>query len=173
MVQAEELVTHLGVVRVPVVNVEVKLVEVDGTDSKPTNAKPQGEVWIRGEVVMKGYCKRPDLTREVITEDGWLMTGDIGELDSDGTYTLIDRKKNLVKLANGELYIGLEEHIMKSRAAFKILLASLQTRLNHIPLHSSSLSTRNLLLPSQRRIKLFPGITAETVDFAAICARPV
>ncbi|KAJ3036831.1 long-chain fatty acid-CoA ligase [Rhizophlyctis rosea] len=57
---------------------------------------------------MKGYYKQDALTKETLTEDGWLMTGDIAEMYPDGTMQIIDRKKNLVKLSNGE-YIALEK----------------------------------------------------------------
>lgn len=98
---------------------------------KSTNTPPQGEIWIRGPSVTKGYCassldprspsqpnplpdtfrlpadKRDDLTKEAFTDDGWFMTGDIAQWNKDGTLSVIDRKKNLVKLAGGE-YIALE-----------------------------------------------------------------
>lgn len=45
---------------------------------------------------------RPDITAETITADGWLKTGDVGQWNPDGTLSIIDRKKNLVKLAGGE-----------------------------------------------------------------------
>lgn len=51
--------------------------------------------------------KRDDLTKESWTDDGWFMTGDIAQWNKDGTLSVIDRKKNLVKLAGGE-YIALE-----------------------------------------------------------------
>ncbi|KAJ3205345.1 long-chain fatty acid-CoA ligase, partial [Dinochytrium kinnereticum] len=60
------------------------------------------------EVVMKGYYNQDQMTKEALTEDGWLMTGDIGEWLPDGSLAIIDRKKNLVKLQNGE-YIALEK----------------------------------------------------------------
>lgn len=80
-----------------------------------SNNPPQGEVWIRGGSVSKGYYKRDDVTAEAFTEDGWLKTGDIGQWNADGTLSIIDRKKNLVKLAGGE-YIAIErlESIYKS-----------------------------------------------------------
>lgn len=87
--------------------IEVKLVDVVEAGYKSTNTPPQGEVWIRGPAVCKGYYKREDLTAETITPDGWLMTGDVGQFNRDGTLSLIDRKKNLVKLAGGE-YIAIE-----------------------------------------------------------------
>lgn len=71
-----------------------------------TNTPPQGEIWIRGPSVTKGYYKQDKVTAETIV-DGWLNTGDIGQWNKDGTLSLIDRKKNLVKLAGGE-YIALE-----------------------------------------------------------------
>lgn len=87
--------------------IEVKLVDVPEAGYKAANNPPQGEVWIRGPAVCAGYYKRDDLTRETITGDGWLMTGDVGQFNKDGTLSLIDRKKNLVKLAGGE-YIAIE-----------------------------------------------------------------
>lgn len=68
---------------------------------------PQGEVLLRGGSVFKNYFKRPDLDAESFTEDGWFKTGDIGQWNADGTLSLIDRIKNLIKLSSGE-YIALE-----------------------------------------------------------------
>jgi long-chain acyl-CoA synthetase len=69
-----------------------------------------GEIWIGGPAIAKGYYMEPILTDEVFTLDSnhtkWFATGDIGRLMSDGTFKLIDRKKDLVKLAHGE-YIAL------------------------------------------------------------------
>ncbi|KAJ3093926.1 long-chain fatty acid-CoA ligase [Physocladia obscura] len=99
----------LGVTGTPITSLEVKLVDVENTAYKASNLpKPQGEVWVRGPCVTKGYYRQDKLTREAITADGWLKTGDIAEINDDGSLTIIDRKKNLVKLSNGE-YIALEK----------------------------------------------------------------
>jgi len=61
-----------------------------------------GEVLIRGGIVMLGYRKAPDKTKEALDEEGWLATGDVGKLDEDGYLTIVDRKKELIINASGK-----------------------------------------------------------------------
>ncbi|CCF52148.1 hypothetical protein NDA11_003370 [Ustilago hordei] len=94
--------------------IEIKLRDVPDAGYFATNNPPQGEVLIRGPSVTKGYFNRDDVNKESF-QDGWFLTGDVGQWNPDGTLSIIDRKKNLVKLSGGE-YIAIErlESVYKS-----------------------------------------------------------
>jgi long-chain acyl-CoA synthetase len=68
----------------------------------PDPVTGQGEVWARGENVMLGYYKEPELTKEVLTEDGWFKTGDLGCFDTAGFLFLKGRVKNMIVGPSGE-----------------------------------------------------------------------
>lgn len=68
----------------------------------PNPETGEGEVWAMGDMVMKGYYKEPELTKEVITEDGWFRTGDLGSIDKDGYVSIRGRIKNVIVESSGE-----------------------------------------------------------------------
>jgi len=61
-----------------------------------------GEIMIRGELVMHGYWQNPDETKRVLGDDGWLATGDVGHLDERGRIVITDRKKDLIVNDKGD-----------------------------------------------------------------------
>ncbi|KAG0246130.1 hypothetical protein BGX31_004319 [Mortierella sp. GBA43] len=76
-------------------------------DMASGHPSPRGEICVRGPSVIPGYLKDEAKTRETIDEEGWLHSGDIGIMNPNGTMTIIDRKKNVFKLSQGE-YIAAE-----------------------------------------------------------------
>ncbi|XP_026051228.1 long-chain-fatty-acid--CoA ligase 6-like isoform X1 [Carassius auratus] len=84
----------------------IKLVDV--AEKNYFAAKGEGEICVKGPNVFKGYLKDPVRTAETLDADGWLHTGDIGKWLSNGTLKIIDRKKHIFKLAQGE-YISPEK----------------------------------------------------------------
>lgn len=96
----------LGTVGVPFVYTDLRLEEVPEMGYHPLADPPRGEICVRGKTVFSGYYKNPELTTESI-RDGWFHTGDIGEMLPNGAIKIIDRKKNLIKLSQGE-YVALE-----------------------------------------------------------------
>jgi long-chain acyl-CoA synthetase len=91
----------LGTVGLPVPSTEVT-VRDDAGDILPVGG--EGEVWVRGPQVMQGYWQRPDESKNVLTADGWLRTGDIGALDAQGFLKLLDRKKDMVNVSGFKVF---------------------------------------------------------------------
>ncbi len=82
-----------GSIGTPVEGVEMRLVD---SDRQPAARGEAGEIAIRGHNVMKGYWNRPDATAEAIDAAGWFYSGDIGRVDEDGCFFIVDRKKELI-----------------------------------------------------------------------------
>ena len=109
-----------GSIGVPVPNTECRVVDVlTGEDVPPGEV---GEIWVRGPQVMTGYRNNPEATAHTVDADGWLRTGDIGRVDDDGAFWIVDRLKELIKykgyqVAPAELEAVLLTHPAISDAA--------------------------------------------------------
>ena len=82
-----------GTVGQAVFDTQIEIREISGEPVGPNTA---GEVYVKGPTVMRGYHNRPEATAEVLSADGWLRTGDIGELDDAGNLRIVDRAKDLI-----------------------------------------------------------------------------
>jgi len=80
---------RFGTVGPPVAGCEIKLAD-------------DGEILLRSDTIFSGYFKDPEATRDALTDDGWLRTGDVGELDADGFLKITDRKKDILITAGGK-----------------------------------------------------------------------
>jgi long-chain acyl-CoA synthetase len=110
----------------PVPCIELKLISapemnysVHDVDPETGLVCPRGEICFRGGSVFPGYFKDPKNTAEALGGDGWLRTGDIGVIRPDGSLKIIDRRKNMFKLAQGE-YVAAEKIEMVYQEASSI-----------------------------------------------------
>jgi acyl-CoA synthetase (AMP-forming)/AMP-acid ligase II len=87
--------TPPGSVGALIPNTEARL--VDPETGEDVAEGEEGEIWVRGPQVMRGYLNNPEATAETLVEDGWLRTGDIARIDSEGFTFIVDRLKELIK----------------------------------------------------------------------------
>ena len=87
---------------------KLRLRDVPDMNYYHTDPNPRGELQIKGNNIFKGYFKNPEKTKEIMTEDGWLSSGDVVEVLPGGKIKIIDRAKNIFKLSQGE-YIAPEK----------------------------------------------------------------
>ena len=104
-----------GSVGVCLPNTECKLVDVDTGEAVGPNQR--GELWVRGPQIMKGYHNRPEATAQTVDEDGWLHTGDVGYVDADGHFFIVDRVKELIKYKGFQVAPAELEAILLSHPA--------------------------------------------------------
>jgi long-chain acyl-CoA synthetase len=105
-----------GSIGLPIDGVKMRVVDDDGHEVAQGEA---GEIAIRGHNVMKGYWRRPDATAEVLDADGWFRTGDIGRVDEDGCFFVVDRKKQLVIRGGYNVYPREIEEVLYEHPAVR------------------------------------------------------
>ena len=98
LIDAENALKKIGSTGRGFFHTDVRIVDEDGNDCLPNE---QGEVWLAGNHIMKGYWNRPDATAETITQDGWLRTGDVAAMDEEGFVYIQDRIKDMI-ISGGE-----------------------------------------------------------------------
>ncbi len=98
-----------GSIGPPLPGVDVRLVDVDGAD---VLAGDPGEIWVRGPNVFAGYWRDEQATARVLSDDGWLRTGDIAVVDDAGELTLVDRSKDLVIVSGFNVYPAEVEDVL-------------------------------------------------------------
>ncbi|HAS8400188.1 TPA: long-chain-fatty-acid--CoA ligase FadD [Vibrio vulnificus] len=96
-----DLVDYNGSIGLPVPSTEVRIVNDEGEALANSET---GELQVRGPQVMQGYWQRPEATKEVINNDGWLSTGDIVKFDEDGFLHIVDRKKDMILVSGFNVY---------------------------------------------------------------------
>ncbi|MCK4642606.1 AMP-binding protein [bacterium] len=89
----------LGATGTPFIETEVKVLNSDG---KLTEIGEKGVLHARGPQVMRGYYKNPEKTKEILSDDGWLNTGDLAVLTENGDYVIVGREKDTIVLLGGE-----------------------------------------------------------------------
>lgn len=94
------VVKHNGTIGVPVPNTDIKIIKDDGSEAQLGEA---GELWVKGEQVMRGYWQRPEATAEVL-QDGWIATGDIVIMDESYSLRIVDRKKDMILVSGFNVY---------------------------------------------------------------------
>ena len=102
-----------GSIGTAVEGVELKVVDLDGSDLPPGEV---GEIAVRGHNIMKGYWRRPDATSEAI-RDGWFLTGDMGRIDDDGYFSIVDRRKDLIIRGGYNVYPREVEEVLYEHPA--------------------------------------------------------
>ncbi len=91
---------YKGSIGLPVPSTDIKLLDEDGNE---VNAGEPGEMWVKGPQVMRGYLNRQEATDEIL-KDGWLATGDIAEVDEDGYFYIVDRKKDMILVSGFNVF---------------------------------------------------------------------
>jgi len=105
----------IGSLGPPIPGVECRLVDPETGEDVPTGER--GELWMRSPKVMQGYLNNPQATAETIDSDGWLRTGDIAVMDTDGWYAIVGRIKEIIKSKGFQVFPAELEMILSGHPA--------------------------------------------------------
>jgi long-chain acyl-CoA synthetase len=98
---------------IPAPMTEIRLIDDNGHD---VPVGQPGELVVHGPQVMKGYWQRPEATAEVLDAQGWLRTGDVAVMSADGTFKIVDRKKDLILVSGFNVYPNEIEEVLSAHA---------------------------------------------------------
>lgn len=93
--------SYVSSIGVPLPSTELRIVDENG---EPLGVGEIGEIQIRGDQVMKGYWKQDAESRAILTQDGWLHSGDIGRMDEHGVFKIEDRKKDMILVSGFNVF---------------------------------------------------------------------
>lgn len=105
---------QIGTVGLPVLETETKLIDLEGNTLLVGEI---GELCIRGPQVMQGYWNKPELTAEVLSEEGWLRTGDVAQVQEDGYIRIVDRMKDMIVVSGFNVYPNEIEEVASGHPA--------------------------------------------------------
>ncbi|XP_067949293.1 long-chain-fatty-acid--CoA ligase 4-like [Watersipora subatra] len=156
-----------GHVGSPLSCTRIKLVSWEEGNYRVTDSEPSGEVWIGGPCVALGYFKEAEKTAEEFVEEQgirWFKTGDIGRIAKDGTLTIVDRKKDLVKLQAGE-YVSLG----KVEACLKLcpLVDNICVFANSMHMYTVA-----IVVPNPKALQQLADSMEISSGWAALCSNP-
>jgi long-chain acyl-CoA synthetase len=143
-----------GSIGIPVPGLELRIVDTDGNDVLVGDS---GEVWVRGPNVFAGYWEAPEATAAVLTEDGWLRTGDIAVVDDDGFLFLVDRAKDLIIVSGFNVFPAEVEAVLSEHPAIE------SCAVVGVPHPYTGEAVKAY-------VKARPGVPVEEDDIIAFCA---
>jgi long-chain acyl-CoA synthetase len=100
---------QIGTIGIPVPSTDVRITD---EQDQSLAVGEVGEIQVKGPQVMKGYYNRPEETRKTISTDGWLRTGDIGLMQPDGFFKIVDRKKDMILVSGFNVYPNEIENVL-------------------------------------------------------------
>jgi long-chain acyl-CoA synthetase len=104
---------RVGTIGLPLPSTNVKLIDDNEKEIKLGEA---GELCVKGPQVMKGYWNQPEETKKIMTADGWLKTGDVAQVDKDGYFKIVDRKKDMILVSGFNVYPNEVEDVVATMA---------------------------------------------------------